>query len=450
LYTWAAAMNGASSSSFEPSDVQGVCPTGWHLPSMSEWRSLTNYLGGESVAGSKLKESGTSHWESPNEGATNSSGFTALPGGIRQHTGVFSSLGYNGFWWTSLEFSTTTAFEMIMAYAHENGIEGQKKTRPATEAIVIDIIDSKMDGYSVRCVEGITTSNMPVITKTVTSITNSSANSGGVINGDLINSVTARGICWSPSANPDILDNITTDGDGTGVFSSSVTGLKSNSTYYLRAYAINSSGVYYGNEMTFKTMTGEVTDIDGNVYYSVTIGKQIWMAKNLVTTRFNDGTSIPLVSDSIAWRSLKSHGYCWYGNIIVNKDIYGALYNGYTVKTGKLCPTGWHLPSDIEWSALVNYLGKDSAGDKLKEAGNTHWNMPSQGTNETGFTALPGGFRTWGSSFYAIGFAGHWWSSTSGPFPNSMNHWSVSSNMHNLETYEKYMNEANSVRCLKN
>ena len=200
---------------------------------MAEWRSLTDYLGGESVAGSKLKESGTSHWESPNEGATNSSGFTALPGGIRQHTGVFSSLGYNGFWWTSLEFSTTTAFEMIMAYAHDNEIEGQKKTRPTTEAIVIDIINSKMDGYSVRCVEGTTTSNMPVITKTVTSITNFSANSGGIINSDLINSVTTRGICWSPSANPDILDNITTDGDRTGVFSSSITGLKSNSTYYL-------------------------------------------------------------------------------------------------------------------------------------------------------------------------------------------------------------------------
>ena len=222
---------------------------------MAEWRSLTDYLGGESVAGSKLKESGTSHWESPNEGATNSSGFTALPCGIRQHTGVFSSLGYNGFRWTSLEFSTTTAFEMIMAYAHDNEIEGQEKTCPTTEAIVIDIINSKMDCYSVRCVEGTTTSNMPVISKTVTSISNFSANSGGIINSDLINSVTTRGICWSPSANPDILDNITTDGDGTGVFSSSITGLKSNSTNYLHAYAINSSGVYYGNEMTIKTMT---------------------------------------------------------------------------------------------------------------------------------------------------------------------------------------------------
>jgi len=199
LYTWAAAMNGALSSFYEPSDVQGVCPTGWHIPSVAEWRTLTNYLGGESVAGSMLKESGTSHWVYPNEGAANSTGFSALPGGARSKLGGFRSLGYIGIWWTSLETSSTIAYEVSMSYGHEMEIEGQKKILPASDVIIfnpallVNPINNKNSGYSVRCVEGATTSGLPVITKTVTSVTISSAVSGGDINSEVINSVTARG-----------------------------------------------------------------------------------------------------------------------------------------------------------------------------------------------------------------------------------------------------------------
>jgi len=110
LYTWAAAMNGAASSAANPSGVQGVCPAGWHLPSDAEWTELTNYLGGEGVAGGKLKEAGTTHWISPNTGATNETGFTALPGGYRYFSGPFLGVGGGGYWWSSTEYDTNSAW----------------------------------------------------------------------------------------------------------------------------------------------------------------------------------------------------------------------------------------------------------------------------------------------------------------------------------------------------
>jgi uncharacterized protein (TIGR02145 family) len=116
LYTWAAAMNGESSSNSVPSGVQGVCPDGWHLPSDAEWTVLTDYLGGESVAGGKMKEAGTVHWNSPNTGATNSSGFTALPGGLSYTSGDFNYLGSIGHWWSATESSSTNAWGRTLRY----------------------------------------------------------------------------------------------------------------------------------------------------------------------------------------------------------------------------------------------------------------------------------------------------------------------------------------------
>ncbi len=105
LYNWPAAMAGSESSTANPSGVQGVCPAGWHLASEAEWTTLTTYLGGESVTGGKLKETGTSHWITPNTGANNETGFTALPGGYRNNYNAFYLIGHNGFWWTSEGYS---------------------------------------------------------------------------------------------------------------------------------------------------------------------------------------------------------------------------------------------------------------------------------------------------------------------------------------------------------
>jgi len=116
LYNWPAAMDGEASSTTNPSGVQGVCPTGWHLPSDAEWTQLTGYLGGEVVAGGKLKETGTTHWSSPNTSATNETGFTALPGGYRYDDGTFDGIGDYGFWWSATEFSTTNAWYRGVGY----------------------------------------------------------------------------------------------------------------------------------------------------------------------------------------------------------------------------------------------------------------------------------------------------------------------------------------------
>lgn len=136
-------------------------------------------------------------------------------------------------------------------------------------------------------------------------------------------------------------------------------------------------------------------DIDGNIYHTVIIGNQIWLAEDLKTTKYNDGTPIPLVTGNAGWINLSTPGYCLYDNDITNRETYGALYNWFALQTGKLCPTGWHVPSDEEWTVLTDFLGGESiAGGKLKEAGTVHWDTPNLGaTNESGFTSLPGGFR---------------------------------------------------------
>jgi uncharacterized protein (TIGR02145 family) len=141
-----------------------------------------------------------------------------------------------------------------------------------------------------------------------------------------------------------------------------------------------------------------VTDIDGNVYHSVTIGSQEWMVENLRATRLNDSTIIPNVTDGKAWAALSTPGVCTYNNTTITDTIkaYGRLYNWYTVNTGKLCPIGWHVPSSDEFKTLMNYLGGNFCGNQLKEAGFAHWQTSpydSLASNSTGFSALPGGYR---------------------------------------------------------
>ena len=173
-----------------------------------------------------------------------------------------------------------------------------------------------------------------------------------------------------------------------------------------------------GSKSSFEFDVREIvllTDTDGNVYKTVTIGSQTWMAENLKTTKYSNGISIPLVTDNTSWSYLSTPGYCWYDNdATANKATYGALYNWYTVNTGKLCPTGWHVPTDAEWTVLLDFLGGwYLAGGKLKEAGFTHWNSPNtSATNEIGFSALPSGSRGFFGEFFDIGNGGNWWSST--------------------------------------
>ncbi|MGB8358531.1 MAG: fibrobacter succinogenes major paralogous domain-containing protein [Bacteroidales bacterium] len=165
-----------------------------------------------------------------------------------------------------------------------------------------------------------------------------------------------------------------------------------------------------------KSDDDKITDIDGNIYTAVTIGSQVWMVENLKATKFNDGTTIPLVIDNTEWSNLRTGACCWYDNLLTNKNPYGALYNWYAVNTGKVCPSGWHVPTINEWTTLITFLGGPGvAGGKLKESGTVHWTSPNEGaTNESGFTALGAGYRSGNPTinFNLFGIAGYWWSNT--------------------------------------
>lgn len=169
-----------------------------------------------------------------------------------------------------------------------------------------------------------------------------------------------------------------------------------------------------------------VTDIDGNVYKTVKIGNQVWMAENLRVTRYRNGKAIPNVTTKSKWKKLKKGAYCSYKNNDSNIGTYGLLYNWYAVNDSRnLAPAGWHVPTDEEWKQLEMYLGMSQTetndtgwrgtdeGGKLKEIGTTHWKSPNTGaTNLSGFTAVPGGCRTYDGTFYSIGTSAYFWSAT--------------------------------------
>jgi uncharacterized protein (TIGR02145 family) len=218
----------------------------------------------------------------------------------------------------------------------------------------------------------------------------------------------------------------TVSGNTSVLVSAGLSGLKANTTYHYRLKAVNSLGTAYGDDISFTTSAdkvnillfnpdltyGTVNDNDGNAYKTIKVGSQTWMAENLKTTKFNDNTPIPFVTEVSIWSALSTSAYTWYNN---DSITYGALYNWYAVNTGKLCPAGWHVPSDDEWTGLTTFLGGDSiAGDKIKETGTLHWLTPNtEATNESGLTGLPGGYRSNIGSFGNIKQIGYWWSSTS-------------------------------------
>lgn len=201
--------------------------------------------------------------------------------------------------------------------------------------------------------------------------------------------------------------------------------------------------------MVNENVTGTVMDIDGNTYKTVQIGTQTWMAENLKTTKFNNGTPIPLVSAPTEWSSLNTAAYCIYNND-PNTFIYtyGLLYNWYSVNNGNVCPVGWHVPFDSEWITLINYV--EGSGGKLKESGTLHWISPNSGAvNEYGFSALPAGWRSYSDgSFSWVNYGGYWWSSTS---ETSSNAWNINMGY----DYDNIGRDGNnkkygfSVRCIK-
>jgi uncharacterized protein (TIGR02145 family) len=204
-----------------------------------------------------------------------------------------------------------------------------------------------------------------------------------------------------------------------------------------------------------KFETGSVTDVEGNVYNTVKIGGQWWMAENLKTTKYNDGEPIRTEKSNLFWSTLEEGGYCWYNSDFENENImqYGALYNWYAVVSDKLCPAGWHVPTLQEVQQLITYLGEmDGAGEKIKAP--CVWernNMNGNGTNVSGFSALPGGMR---ADDLEYGFGSKyaraiWWVYEKGSSYDFHTTWEVESKSHNIIIYKYSSGTGCSVRCVK-
>ena len=379
LYNWPAVMRDASSSSANPSGVQGICPTGWHVPSDEEWMQLTNYVSAQNeylcsdnaefiakvLASITGWSSSTSTCAVGNlQNLNNATGFNASPAGYLYNLG-FTNSGKYAYFWTSTAASSTNAWYRSLnfnyAYVYRNNY-------------------GKHFGYSVRCLRdegGSSTVQLPTVTTaTMSDITANSATSGGNVTSDGGATVTARGVCWSTSQNPTVSDDHTTDGSGTGSFTSNLTNLTPGTTYYVRAYATNSMGTAYGSEESFTTTAAlpqdgqpcvgaaTVTDYDGHTYNTVQLGSQCWMAENLRTSHYSDGTAIPTGD---GWSSTEplyytledslEHGYLYNWRAVMhNSSSSQATPSGVQ----GVCPTGWHVPSDAEWTELETYVGNQS------------------------------------------------------------------------------------------
>jgi uncharacterized protein (TIGR02145 family) len=319
----------------------------------------------------------------------------------------------------------------------------------------------------------VTFSSNPIILATLTTtiataITQTTAVSGGNITSDGGGAISARGVCWGKSQNPTTAEGKTTDGSGTGTFTSNISGLTANTKYYYRAYARNSAGDAYGDEKSFTTdQIKKVTDIDGNIYHYITIGNQIWMTENLKTTRYRNGDPIPTGLSDADWYGTTSGAYVIYNNDNINNDIFGKLYNWYAVADSRhLCPTDWHEPSDAEWTILETYLIKNGygfggGGNNIAKsmAATSGWNESTlagsvgnnqASNNSSGFTALPGGFIHYKGLFDYIGYIGFWWSSSECE-SGSNNSWSryLQNNSVDLNDNQYDKHKGLSVRCIK-
>ncbi|MCR4872520.1 MAG: hypothetical protein K5885_03130 [Bacteroidales bacterium] len=481
-----------------------ACPSGWHLPSEADWTALTTYLSTKSeyLCGSYNAKglASSEYWYTNNPSSlyscrvnydlstNNATGFSAIPAGnyyssYNNNEGV-ALAGSSAYFWTSSEAAGTNAGSAAarrISYDDVNlmsEISEQGGMNPAR-------------GLSVRCLKGEPGEDYStVVTKPVTNIAQTSVTLNGEVTEDGGATVTARGFCWGTSENPVVNTNFpnsySTDGTGTGTFSHALTGLTVGTTYHVRAYAKNSMGTAYGEDLTFTTATyalptGDaqpcpntptVTDIDGNSYPTVQIGNQCWMAENLRTTKFANDVVI-----STDFTASATTPYC--KKIIHNLDNYECLYNWAAVLGGAassdanpsnvqgICPDGWHVPSAAEWAQLRDYMSDQpgylcnniigTIGKAL--ASTTGWSSSNyqyavgnnqSANNISAFTATPDGYY-YNNSFAGQGTKARFWScSPRAGYPEDAMCAEVSYDEAGFREDASYFKTAGlAVRCLK-
>jgi uncharacterized protein (TIGR02145 family) len=376
-----------------------LCPSGYHMPLTKDFFAMLNYVGSWAVLGGKMKEEGTQHWAAPNAGATNSSGYTMLPGGYRSGEGSagFYELGRGGYLWLFPYYDPDPGGPWYWGFSKDK--EG------------VDFGTSGMNtGFSVRCVkDDDETIFSSVTTNTVTNVTSRTADLTGSCVGA---AVGARGFIWNnqmdiyaSGLHSEIWYNNIEMGTG---FSATLTDLFPNTTYYVKAYAKDAQGTKFGEVLTFKTLKdpeamGTVQDVEGNTYKTVEIGNQTWMAENLKTTKYADGTPLEFGNTKTSDKKY----YFIYDNDPEYKEKYGLLYSWFGAinsndaihyqKGGQgVCPSGWHIPDKEEKDELISFLGGPAmAAGKLKESGFEHWISPNtDATNESDFSGRGAGIYT--------------------------------------------------------
>jgi uncharacterized protein (TIGR02145 family) len=284
----------------------------------------------------------------------------------------------------------------------------------------------------------------------VTSVISYAGGNGGTHTGQVVSSTGVTGLIATLQAG--------NFANGAGSLTYTITGTPS--TKGTASFAMNIGGQMCALTRTVIQPTSgygsNISDVEGNSYKTVYIGTQQWMAENLKTAKYSDGTFIPYITDNSQWVSQTegdAGGWCYYNNDAANNAKYGKLYNWYVVdgwNKKKVCPTGWHVPIRTEWAVLSDYLGGDDvAGGKMKEVGTTSWVSPNtSATNTSLFTALPGGYRDYTGSYGWIGYDGSWWSSSQmEQYKGDYHYLNASSGA--LAIYSDDIRAGFSVRCLR-
>jgi len=434
LYDWDEMMEYSTSPG-----TKGICPIGWHIPTTSEWNELTNYLGGSSLAGGKMKEIGFTHWASPNTSATNESGFTALGAGERNDLGYISDVKGSARFWSSEEGNIGASFHRFLYY-YMGDIGSDNPT-------------SKSSGLSVRCLKticpGSTTQSEAGANKSVSGVSTNLEGNTPTNGVGIWKIISGSGGIVAQTNNPTSF--FSGSPGATYLLTWTISSLCTSSTVDTVSITFNNPplGTPCPSLPTF--------NYGGQTYNTVQIGTQCWMRENL-----NIGTMVTSTTAGNPHSDCSNNGliekYC-YNNDTAMCSVFGALYDwdemmGYSTVPGiqGICPTGWHIPTSSEWNTLTYFLGGTIiAGGKMKETGFVHWAPPNtSASNESGFTALGAGDRLDNGSMSDIYSFTYFWTSDEGN--------ANSAYRRNLANYYGDIGSDNplgktrgfSVRCIKN
>ncbi len=424
--------------------TQKICPLGWRLPTDTEWDALISIAGNDSY---KLKA--TTEWDDTKAG-TDDFGFNAYPSGSIDGNGTWSSQGGNTSFWTSTKLSGST-------WGYNYGL-----TKNNTN--IFNASSNGTQGYSVRCIHEEGKNNLPPPPTNPLPRINSNNQSANPM------------LKWQCEEDPDgeeITFNLYLDTYNASTLVASnlkdlkyfATGLSSNTKYFWKIEATDGEDAIQSNVWSFTTHSDHILeplmDLDSNFYNTVKIGSQIWTSENLKTTTYNDSSKVTYVSNKYTWDERYNESYCWSSYFSAEQRLYefGALYNYYAASSGKLCPSGWHVPSDDDWKTLELSLGLSSAdanttgyrgtneGAKLATE-HSSWQdgslMQSGDLETSGFSVIAAGSRTPAGDYSTSykQYANFW--SSNGSYKRSLYYNGTNINrgtVHNLNGF--------SVRCVK-